>query len=66
VAEETQQTVGQIARLYNEPAWKIRRIVDSLNPALPRVGMYRLVPSDLLPAIRARLDRRQLAGEPHP
>lgn len=48
-------TVGEIARIFDVPQWKIRGIVDSLDAEIPRAGLYRLIPRDLLPTIAARL-----------
>lgn len=50
-------TIGEVARIYGEPQWRIRRIVDALDPHLPRAGQYRLVPRDMLPLIGVELDR---------
>jgi hypothetical protein len=47
-------TIGQVAQEVNSPIWKVRRIVDDLCRDLPRAGLYRLVPLDMLPAIRER------------
>lgn len=52
-------TVGQIADIYSEPTWKVRRVVDGLGVEIPRAGLYRLVPRDLLPRIGAELASRQ-------
>ena len=51
-------TVGEIASIYNVPAWRIRRLVDSLGTSIPRAGLYRLVPRDLLGTIAAELQRK--------
>jgi hypothetical protein len=48
-------TVGQLADRFNEPQWKVRRAVDSLDTEVPRAGQYRLVPAEMLPAIGAKL-----------
>ncbi len=45
-------TTGEAARLLGVPIWKIRRIVDRLDANIPRAVAYRLIPRDLLPAIR--------------
>jgi len=37
-------TTGQVATFYNVPEWRIRRIVDSLDCDIPRVGLYRMIP----------------------
>ena len=46
-------TVGQVAEFFAAPEWRVRRIVDSLNVKVPRAGLYRLIPRDLLPMIGA-------------
>ena len=48
-------TTGQVAAFYDVPEWRIRRIVDSLGCVIPRVGLYRMIPRDILPAIAERL-----------
>lgn len=48
-------TVGQLAERYGQPEWKVRSAVDSLTPAVPRAGQYRLVPAESLPALAAKL-----------
>ena len=55
-------TTGQVAAFYNVPEWRIRRIVDSLDCDIPRVGLYRMIPRDVLPAIAAKLQGK-VAGE---
>ena len=49
-------TITQVASHFGVPAWKIRRLVDSLDIEIPRAGLYRLE------ALRAEV-RRQLAAE---
>ena len=56
-------TVGEIAQREHAPVWKVRRVVDSLCRNLPRAGLYRLVPLDLLPAIRERLSEQTAAAK---
>jgi hypothetical protein len=51
-------TVGEIASLYSQPSWRIRRCVDELNVEIPRAGQYRLVPRSLLGRIAVELERR--------
>jgi len=52
------RTIGQVAQEAKAPAWRVRRIVDELCPDLPRAGLYRLVPYDLLPAIIEKLNEQ--------
>jgi hypothetical protein len=54
-------TTGQVAIFYNVPEWRIRKIVDSLDCDIPRVGLYRMIPRDALPAIAARLPSKPTA-----
>jgi hypothetical protein len=54
-------TTGQVADFYRVPEWRIRRIVDSLDRDIPRVGLYRMIPRDALPAIAAKLQERPVA-----
>ena len=60
-------TIGQIARIFCVPEWKIRRIVDSLDPEVQRAGLYRVVPRAMLPEIGAKLRPAvAVAGESKP
>ena len=56
-------TIGQVAREFNAPEWRIRRIVDSLAADIPRAGLYRLVPADLLAEIASRLNIEPATAE---
>ena len=51
-------TIGEIASLFNQPAWRVRKCVDSLGIEIPRAGQYRLVPRDLLGRIAVELEHR--------
>jgi hypothetical protein len=48
-------TVGEIAAQYHEPLWKVRQIVDALDTPVPRAGLYRLIPRELVAVVAARL-----------
>ena len=48
-------TTGDIARQQNLPEWRVRRTLDAVMPDAPRVGRFRVVPSDRLPEITAAL-----------
>ena len=48
-------TIGELAKRLNEPEWRVRRIVDALGVHIPRAGLYRLVPAELLPQIEEAL-----------
>ena len=52
-------TTGEIAGIVHAPAHRIRRVVDRLEPNLPRAGRYRLVPVSLIPAIVADLEKNE-------
>lgn len=56
-------TIGQLADLLNEPLWKVRREVDALGVDIPRAGLYRLVPRDLVPRLVERLAARSANQE---
>ncbi len=51
-------TIGQLAKRFDQPEWKIRRIVDAVSGEVPRFGLYRAVPVALLPKIIERLARK--------
>jgi hypothetical protein len=55
VTAQSNLTIGQIAEIFGIPSWKIRRVVDSLGVDIPRVGLYRLVPRELLGSIAVKL-----------
>ena len=48
-------TIGQLAEQLQEPVWRVRRAADSVAPNLPRAGLYRLVPAELIESIDKRL-----------
>jgi len=48
-------TTGEIAEALGVPVWLARRVVDGLGEDIPRAGLYRLVPRELLPKIKAAL-----------
>jgi hypothetical protein len=54
------RTVPELARAWGCSLWAIRSAADALHPALPRFGLYRVIPEDRLPEIRADLTRRGL------
>ena len=56
---KTHLTVGEIADFYDAPAWLVRRVVDSLEIEIPRIGQYRLIPRSELPAIGIEIQSRQ-------
>lgn len=58
MSNDTHLTVTQVAKIYGVPAWRIRRLVDSLGIEIPRAGLYRLIQRDLLGTIAVELDQR--------
>ncbi len=61
--EATYLTIGDVVRDYGIAAWQARRAVDALGVQLPRAGLYRLIPSDLLPRLEEELRRRGYLSE---
>jgi hypothetical protein len=55
---KTHLTTGELAAHFGRPGWQIRNAVDALGASIPRAGLYRLVPRELLPAVEAELKRR--------
>lgn len=53
--EKTHYTAPEIARLYGVAIWQARRAVDGLGETIPRAGLYRLVPREMLARVKARL-----------
>lgn len=63
----THLTTGELHDLYSGlvPVWQLRRVIDALGgEAIPRAGLYRLVPRSMLPRIEDELRRRGLLPEP--
>jgi len=61
--KEIHLTVGQLAERFQQPDWRIRRVVDGLDADVPRAGQYRLVPHSMLPDLEAELQRLGLVAE---
>ena len=59
-------TVGEVARIFQAPEWRVRKIVDSLGPEIQRAGLYRLVPRSMLAAIGAKLPAPKQPAEAAP
>jgi hypothetical protein len=51
-------TTGQIAAMYRVADWQARRAVDAIGKPIPRAGLYRLVPSEMLGELEEELRRR--------
>jgi DNA-binding transcriptional MerR regulator len=61
-------TLGDVARRFNVPLWKVRRLYErGLLPEPARAGAYRVVSTRDLPKIEAALRRAGYlpAGGPH-
>lgn len=56
-------TVVEVAEIFGEPDWKIRRIVDALPDEIQRIGRYRLIPRELISKIGAILQERNAHRE---
>jgi hypothetical protein len=55
----TYLTTSDIAERYPGVApWQVRRTLDGMGLQIPRAGLYRLVPEDLLPQVEAALRSR--------
>ncbi|NLS92741.1 MAG: hypothetical protein GXX96_11350 [Planctomycetaceae bacterium] len=48
-------TTREVGDIYQEPEWRIRRIVDRLEPPVSRFGQKRMIPADRLGEIAERL-----------
>ena len=58
MAKEATFTTGELAARFGVPGWRIRRAVDALGDAVPRAGLYRLVPQSLLGRLAKELRKR--------
>jgi hypothetical protein len=54
---KTHLTTKEIAEALGIPVWLARRAVDALGEDIPRAGLYRLVPRELLPRVKAALTK---------
>lgn len=59
-------TTREVGEIYSEPEWRIRRIVDGLQPAVARFGLKRMIPADRLAEIAERLRDRKPERPSHP
>jgi hypothetical protein len=50
-------TTGKLAEELRVPVWLVRRAVDALGDEIPRAGLYRLIPRELVPRIAAIVRR---------
>ena len=51
-------TTREVGDIYQEPEWRIRRIVDRLHPPVDRFGLKRMIPAGRLGEIADRLRER--------
>jgi hypothetical protein len=56
-------TTSEIAKAFAVPVWQVRRAVDALGADVPRAGLYRFVPRELLERVRLELVRRGYLAE---
>jgi hypothetical protein len=54
---KTHLTTREVAQHYGIAAWQARRAVDALDAPIPRAGLYRLVPVEVLDLLREQLVR---------
>jgi hypothetical protein len=66
VADKTHYTTREIAAHFGVADWQARRAVDALGAVIPRAGLYRLVPAELLERVRLELCRRGYLREEVP
>ncbi len=52
-------TTREVGEIYQEPEWRIRRIVDRLQPPVDRFGLKRMIPAVRLGEIADRLKQRE-------
>jgi hypothetical protein len=57
VADKTHYTTSEVAARFGVADWQTRRAVDALGAEVPRAGLYRLVPAELLERVRLELIR---------
>jgi hypothetical protein len=55
---KAQYTTAEISRILGAKSWQVRRAVDALGLQIPRAGLYRLIPSEMLELVEAELRRR--------
>jgi hypothetical protein len=58
-------TIGELARHFDEPLWRIRDAVDFLASTLgikiQRFGRYRIIPRRLLPLVAEQLGKEAIS-----
>jgi hypothetical protein len=52
---KTHLTTCEVAKHHGVADWQARRAVDALDAPIPRAGLYRLVPIELLDRVREQL-----------
>lgn len=55
---KTHYTTVELANLWSVGVWNIRRALDRMGVTVPRMGVYRIIPAELVPALRAALEER--------
>lgn len=51
-------TVGQVAKEFGVPGWKVRRVADSVGASVAKAGLYRLITREGVELIRKELHRQ--------
>jgi hypothetical protein len=59
-------TTGELHAELGVPDHALRRAIDALGVPVPRAGLYRLLPAELLDALKAELRRRGYLREEEP
>ncbi len=52
------KTIGELSKETGLPEWLLRRTADSLGVAIPRIGPYRAIPSEIEHRLLGELRRR--------
>ena len=60
---QTHFTIPQISAIVSKPGWvvpnwKTRRVADFLDGDIQRIGLYRLIPAEMVPRIERELRRQ--------
>ncbi|MDA0240701.1 MAG: hypothetical protein O2955_06320 [Planctomycetota bacterium] len=52
-------TTKDVAKMHGIETWRVRRLFeDGTLPEPPKLGAYRMIPDEMIPAIREALERR--------
>jgi hypothetical protein len=52
---KTHYTTREVAKALGVRDWQARRAVDALGAEIPRAGLYRLVPGEMLGQVKEQL-----------